>query len=160
VNRLAGFALLVAVALTVGACRTSQPLPSPLDRAYDVEPDWTNAQHLVYLNYAQAQGKRLFYVYCVWCHADATPAGPSNRSNINPLPALANDGATLNPMSDAMLRNYITLGGSAMGKSGAMPAWGKTLSQEQVQDLIAFLRAIAQPPYHPPAVPGPAYNVK
>lgn len=160
-NRLICVALLVAVTLTLGSCRKSnQATPGPLDRAYDVEPDWNDAQHLIPLNYTEAQGKRLFYTYCVWCHADATPAGPSNRSNISPPPPLANDGAALNPMSNAMLRNTITLGGSAMGKSGMMPAWGKTLSQEDVNALIAFMRAIAQPPYSPPATPGPQYNVR
>jgi cytochrome c5 len=160
-NRFASLALLIAAPLALGACRKShQPPANPLDRAYDVEPDWNDAQHLIPLNYTQAQGKRLFYTYCVWCHADSTPAGPSNRSNINPPPALANDGATLNPMSDELLRNTITLGGSAMGKSGMMPAWGNTLSQKDVDALIAFLRAIAQPSYTPPARPGPQYNVK
>jgi cytochrome c5 len=160
-SRLACLALLFAGSLALGACRKSPQLPpNPLNRAYDVEPDWNDAQHLIPLNYTQAQGKRLFYTYCVWCHADSTPAGPSNRSNINPPPPLANDGATLNPMSDAMLRNTITLGGSAMGKSAMMPAWGKTLSQQDVQALIAFLRAIAQPAYTPPPTPGPQYNIK
>jgi hypothetical protein len=31
----------------------------------------------------------------VWCHADSTPAGPSNRSNVTPNPALFNDGSLL-----------------------------------------------------------------
>ena len=160
-KRLACLALLVVASLAVGSCRKSnQPPPDQLAGAYDVEPDWNDAQHLIPLNYTQAQGKRLFYTYCVWCHADATPAGPSNRSNINPPPPLANDGATLNPMSDEFLRNSITLGGSALGKSGMMPAWGKTLSQQDVDALIAFLRVIAQPPYTVPAHPGPQYNVK
>ncbi|MGB8474784.1 MAG: cytochrome c [Candidatus Acidiferrum sp.] len=160
-KRLACLTLFVLASLALGSCRKSkQPPPDPLARAYDVEPDWNDAQHLIPLNYTQAQGKRLFYTYCVWCHADSTAAGPSNRSNINPTPPLANDGAIFNPMSDELLRNSITLGGSAMGKSGMMPAWGKTLSQEDVNALIAFLRAIAQPPYTAPAHPGPQYNVK
>ena len=67
--------LLLAASLGLGACgKSGQAPPSPLDRAYDVEPDWNDAQHLIALNYTQAQGKRLFYTYCVWCHADATPA--------------------------------------------------------------------------------------
>jgi cytochrome c5 len=161
-KRLGCLALALGALFLAGACGKSKAIapPSPLDRAYDVEPDWSDAQHLIPLNYTQAQGKRLFYTYCVWCHADSTPAGPSNRSNINPLPPLANDGATFNSMSDELLRNTITLGGSAMGKSGMMPAWGKTLTQKQVQELIAYLRAIAQPPYTPPARPGPQYNVR
>jgi len=153
--------VLLLVAAVMGACRKApQPAHDLVSRAYDVEPDWNDAQHLISLNYTQAQGKRLFYTYCVWCHADSTPAGPSNRSNLTPTPALGNDGATLNLMSDELLRNTITLGGSAMGKSAMMPPWGRTLSQKDVQALIAFLRAIAQPPYAPPTRPGPQYNVK
>lgn len=160
-RRLGCLALLGAVSLALGSCRKgNQPATDPLVGAYDVEADWNDPQHVIPLNYTQAQGKRLFYTYCVWCHADTTPAGPSNRSNMNPPAPLANDGATLNTMSDEMLRNTITLGGSAMGKSGMMPAWGKTLSQQDVQALIAFLRAVAQPPYTPPVRPGPQYNVK
>jgi cytochrome c5 len=160
-RHLARAAVCVLVCLSLSSCRKpQQPARDPVSRAYDVEPDWNDAQHLIPLNYAQAQGKRVFYTYCVWCHADATPAGPSNRSNLNPVPALGNDGATLNPMSDELLRNTITLGGSAMGKSAMMPGWGHTLSQKEINEVILFLRAIAQPAYAPPARPGPQYNVK
>jgi mono/diheme cytochrome c family protein len=161
-KRLASAALLVTASMCV-SCRKTPPAPakaSATPSAYDIEPDWNDPQRVIPLSYTQAQGKRLFYQYCVWCHADATPAGPSNRSNLNPTPALANDGATLNPMSDDLLRNTITLGGSAMGKSAMMPPWGRTLSQKEVDAVIAFVRAIAQPPYSPPARPGPQYNAK
>jgi len=158
---LARVVFLLFVAAALGSCRKPQePAPDLVSRAYDGEPDWNDATHVIPLNYTQAQGKRLFYTYCVWCHADSTPAGPSNRSNLTPSPALANDGATLNAMSDELLRNTITLGGSAMGKSAMMPPWGRTLSQKDVDALIAFMRAIAQPPYTAPARPGPQYNVK
>jgi len=83
----------------------------------------------------------------VWCHADATPAGPSNRSNLTPTPPLLNDGEKLNPESDEFMQNIITLGGSALGKSAMMPPYGKTLSTQEITAAIAFNRAIAQPPY-------------
>lgn len=124
-----------------------------LQKAYDVEPDWNDQQRLIPLNYQQAKGKRLFYQYCVWCHADSTPAGPSNRSNLNPSPALMNDGAILNGQSDESLQKIISLGGSAVGKSAMMPPFGRTLTSGEIQALIAYTRAIAQPPYHPPALP-------
>ena len=132
----------------------------PLSRAYDTEQDWNDSQRVIPLSYQQAQGKRVFYQYCVWCHADATPAGPSNRSNLNPAPPLANDGAVFNSLSDDLLRNTITLGGSAVGKSALMPPWGNTLKQDDINAVIAFYRAIAQPPYQPPARPGPQYSVR
>lgn len=134
--------------------------PDPLLNAYDVEQDWNDSSHSIPLNYQQAQGKRIFYEKCVWCHADSTPAGPSNRSNLNPTPPLANDGATFNALSEDFLRNVITVGGGAMGKSAIMPAWGRTLTQGEVEAVITYIRAVAQPPYRPPARPGPRYSTR
>lgn len=132
----------------------------PLLAAYDSEADWVDSQKVIPLGYQQAQGRRVFYQYCVWCHADATPAGPSNRSNLTPVPPLLNDGATLNTESDEFMQNVITLGGSAMGKSPMMPPYGRTLSAEEIRSVIAFVRAVAQPPYQPSGRPGSQYSAK
>jgi mono/diheme cytochrome c family protein len=121
---------------------------------YDSEPDWTDGAKLIPLGYQEAQGKRLFYQYCVWCHADATPAGPSNRSNLTPVPSLINDGEKLNGESDESLLKIISLGGSAQGKSAMMPPYGKTLSPGEIKAVISFMRAIAQPAYQRPGRPG------
>ena len=158
---LVGFLALLAGAGASG-CRnhTESVKADPLLAAYDSEPDWNDAQKIIPLGYQQAQGKRVFYQYCVWCHADATPAGPSNRSNLTPVPALMNDGATLNTESDEFIQNIITLGGSAMGKSAMMPPYGRTLSAEEIRSVIAFTRAIAQPPYEPTGRPASQYSAK
>lgn len=161
-KRIVTFFLVLAAGATLAACGKKQTVQTddPLLNAYDMEQDWTNPDLKIALSYQQAQGKRLFYEKCVWCHADATPAGPSNRMNVTPAPPLLNDGATLNTLSDQYLQNVITLGGSAMGKSAMMPPWGETLTQPEIQALIAFIRAIAQPPYQPPAQPASQYSVK
>jgi len=158
--------LLISVLLLaitgLAACSKENPPPAanPLRNAYDSEIDWNDPQRIIPLTYEQAQGKRIFYQQCVWCHADSTPAGPSNRSNVTPAPALFNDGSLLNSQSDEFLQNIITLGGSALGKSAMMPPYGKTLSQGDIRSLIAFARAIAVPPYQPAARPGPKYSEK
>ncbi len=154
--------LLASIVISLPACRGKilAAKADPLAKAYDTEADWNDPQKVVPLNYQQAQGKRLFYTYCVWCHADATPAGPSNRSNVTPTPSLMNDGAILNGLSDEYMENMITLGGAALGKSAMMPPWGRTLSQDEIRSVMAFTRAIAQPPYQLPARPGPKYLVK
>lgn len=159
-------ALLIAGTIAVLFCapgcrkKAAPATADPLAQAYDSETDWNDPQHVIALNYQQAQGKRIFYAQCVWCHADATPAGPSNRSNVTPAPALMNDGAALNGLRDEYMQNIITLGGSAMGKSAMMPPYGQSLMPEEIHAVIAFARAIAQPPYQPPARPGPPYPGK
>ena len=60
--------LLLATGLAT-SCRRSHAVaatPDPLASAYDSEPDWNDAAHVIPLNYQQAQGKRVFYEYCVW----------------------------------------------------------------------------------------------
>jgi hypothetical protein len=41
-----------------------------------------------------------------------------------------------------------------------MPPYGKTLSAGEIQAVIAFTRAIAQPPYQRPGRPGSQYTAK
>jgi len=164
-------AKLMMVALLVGSvlcvlalsgCKKSAAVVKPDEAfgAYDTEPDWNDSTKLIKLGYQESQGKRVFYQYCVWCHADSTPAGPSNRGNVTPMPPLMNEGEKLNGESDEYMQNIITLGGSALGKSAMMPPYGKTLSSEEIKAVIAFTRAIAQPAYQKPGRPGSQYTTK
>lgn len=141
--------LIIPAFLILPSCQRKAAVSTanPNLNAYDVEQSSTDPQRLIPLNYQQAQGKRVFNNNCVWCHADATQAGPSNRSNLSPTPPLFTDGETFNSLSDDSMRNTITLGGSAMGKSAIMPPWGKTLTPEEIRAVLAYARAVAQPPY-------------
>lgn len=164
-SKLAMMALLACSALCVLAlsgCRKSAAAVSPdaAFGAYDTEPDWNDNSKVIDLGYQESQGKRVFYLYCVWCHADASPAGPSNRSNVTPTPPLMNDGDKLNSESNEFMQNIITLGGSALGRSAMMPPYGKTLSAEEIKAVIAFTRAIAQPAYQKAGRPGSQYTTK
>ena len=164
-SKLLMIALLAASVLcmlVLSGCknRAAAVNPEVAFGAYDTEPDWNDSTKLVNLGYQESQGKRVFYQYCVWCHADATPAGPSNRSNVTPMPPLMNDGEKLNGESDEYLQNIITLGGSALGKSAMMPPYGKTLSAGEITAVIAFTRAVAQPAYQKPGRPGSQYTGK
>ena len=60
-----------------------------------------------------------------------------------------NDGAVLNQESDAFLQKVIAEGGKAAGKSEMMPPYGKSLTPDEIRDLIAYIRVIAVPAYRP-----------
>jgi mono/diheme cytochrome c family protein len=154
--------LTVTSVLPISGCkkRATSVDPEVAFGAYAIEPDWNDSAKFVHLGYQESQGQHVFYQYCVWCHADATPAGPSNRSSVIPIPPLMNDGEKLNGRSDEYMQNIVTLGGIALGKSAMMPAYGKTLSPEEITAVIAFTRAIAQPAYQKPGRPGSPYTGK
>jgi mono/diheme cytochrome c family protein len=62
-----------------------------------------------------------------------------------------NDGAILNAESDASLHKIIAFGGPAAGKSAMMPPYGLSLRDEEIDDLVAYIRVIATPEYHKPS---------
>jgi mono/diheme cytochrome c family protein len=139
---------ILATLFLSGCSKTSATgSPEKAFGAYDSESDWNDATKSIKLGYQESQGKRVFYQYCVWCHADATPAGPSNCSHVTPVPSLMNDGEKLNPETDEYLQNIIALGGSALGKSAMMPPYGNTLAPHENKAVIAYTRAIANPEY-------------
>jgi mono/diheme cytochrome c family protein len=99
------------------------------------------------LGYQQTLGRVLNDKYCDRCHnPESTVERVSNYDNLEVKPHPFTDGDTLNKMSDADLAAIITNGGPALQKSALMPAWGNTLSKSDVQALIAYIRAVADPP--------------
>jgi mono/diheme cytochrome c family protein len=43
---------------------------------------------------------------------------------------------------DDYLYGVIAEGGVSVGKSSYMPAWGKTLSEQDIRDIIAHIRSL------------------
>lgn len=99
------------------------------------------------LGYQQRLGRLLNEQYCDRCHnPESTVERVSNFDNLEVKPHPFTEGDTLNNMSDSDLTAIITYGGAAINKSALMPAWGNTLSKADVQALIAYVRAVSDPP--------------
>ncbi len=99
------------------------------------------------LGYQQTLGRRLNDQYCDRCHnSESTAERVSNYDNLDVKPHPFSEGETLNKMTDADLTAIITYGGPALNKSALMPAWGNTLKKSDIQALIAYIRAVADPP--------------
>lgn len=100
------------------------------------------------LGYEQTLGKAVNEQYCIRCHnSESTPERVSNFDNLSPAPHEFTDGAALNRMTEADLTNMITHGGPALNKSAQMPAYVATLKPEEIKAVIAYIRAVADPPY-------------
>ena len=98
---------------------------------------------------SQAEGKKLYTNFCSACHGDTGKGdGPSGRA-LPARPADHTNGAVMNQMNDKFLVDLITKGGSAVGKSSFMPAWGGSFNDKQIRDVLAYIRGLAVPPYRP-----------
>ena len=97
----------------------------------------------------QLQGKKLYTSYCVGCHGEAGKGdGPAAKA-LPVRPANHTDGTVMNQLPDKFLIEIISKGGGAVGKSPVMPAWGGQFNEKQMRDIVAYVRSLAQPPYHP-----------
>ena len=94
-----------------------------------------------------AEGKRLYSTYCTSCHGDTGKGDGTAGASLPVKPADHTNGAVMNKLSDSFLINIISKGGSGAGKSTFMPSWGGALNDQQIRDIVAYIRSIAVPPY-------------
>lgn len=84
------------------------------------------------------RGSIVFRTYCVLCHG-ADGRGDGRAAKLyTPRPA----NLTVSPFGDAYKEMIIRGGGASVGRSSFMPPWGGELSEEQIQDLVIFLREL------------------
>jgi mono/diheme cytochrome c family protein len=85
-------------------------------------------------------GKQLYAANCASCHGvEAMGDGPASAS-LNPQPKpLAME---MKALSDDYLYWRIAEGGAFSPFSSAMPAWKRSLSEDEIWQIIAFLRTL------------------
>ncbi len=105
------------------------------------------------LDYQQVLGRELNEKYCSRCHnSESTAEKVSNHDNLSVPPHSFSDGAAQNRFSRANLVAIIAHGGAALGKSAEMPPYSPTLSPTDIDALVAYIRAVSDPPYRPQGV--------
>ena len=97
----------------------------------------------------QSGGRKLYLTYCSSCHGDKGKGDGPAAQSLPVKPADHTNGAVMNPLTDKFLLEIISKGGSAVGKSAMMPGWGGQFKEKQFQDILAYVRSIATPPYKP-----------
>jgi mono/diheme cytochrome c family protein len=82
-------------------------------------------------------GETIFLRYCQGCHGpDGRGGGKGFMPHVGPL---ARKGY-IETVPDEYLAAVITEGGLAVGKSAYMPSWRTTLTEQDIADVIAFIR--------------------
>lgn len=93
------------------------------------------------------RGMFLFTTYCTACHGDEGkgdgPMAPRLVRDFKALPTDFSNPAWQNSRSDKDITTIIRSGGKAAHRSQFMPAWGLTLTEGQVTDLLAFIRDLS-----------------
>ena len=88
------------------------------------------------------QGKKLYGQFCASCHGQSGKGDGAAAAALNPKPRDHTDKDYMSKMSDADMLKVIKNGGASIGKSPLMPPWGGALKDDQIQDVIAYIRTL------------------
>jgi mono/diheme cytochrome c family protein len=84
----------------------------------------------------------LYQTYCAACHGNKGEADGWNADRLPVLPTKHANGAYMATRPDGTLFDGIYAGGYILNKSHVMPAWGETLSAQQIQELVDYMRVL------------------
>jgi mono/diheme cytochrome c family protein len=94
------------------------------------------------LSYELRLGKQVFQHYCLICHGETGAGDGFNAFNVEPHPRDLGDPAFQKAKADADLKDTIRRGGVGVGLSPMMPPWGKTLTADQIDQVVGYLRTL------------------
>src|SRR5438552_10082182 len=86
-------------------------------------------------------GAQVYAQRCALCHGPTGHGDGPAAASLNPKPRNHTDGSYMNNRTDDQMLEVIRNG------KGAMPAWGKVLSDEEIHAVLKHVRSLAVPPY-------------
>ena len=91
---------------------------------------------------AESSGREIFRIHCVMCHGENGAGDGPVASSLKPKPV--SFAADQDKLSDAYLYWRISEGGLMKPFSSAMPSWKSILSEEEIWQMISYLRTLEE----------------
>src|SRR5476649_2017490 len=88
-----------------------------------------------------------YKAYCVQCHGMEGSGKGINIRDMSVQPRDHTDAKAMSGRSDDAIFKVIKEGGPSIDKSVLMPPWGDTFSDEEIRDLVAYLRQLCKCSY-------------
>ncbi|MDQ6976127.1 MAG: cytochrome c [Mariprofundaceae bacterium] len=93
---------------------------------------------------AGEKAKDNYRVYCIQCHGMQGDGMGLNIRDMSVQPRDHTDVKSMASRTDTELFKVIKEGGVAINKSSLMPPWGDTLSDDEIHDLVQYLRTLCK----------------
>jgi mono/diheme cytochrome c family protein len=116
------------------------PAAGDTTRVVDSTAETVPVQHEKLLSYEASQGALLYGKYCAVCHGEQGKGDGFNAYNLDPHPRDFSDSTYMKALSDDQILRTIGGGGRSVNKSPLMPAYGWTLSKQQIRYVMAYVR--------------------
>ena len=98
---------------------------------------------------AEIKAPEQFTTFCAPCHGPAGEGNGPAAAVMDPKPRNFTDGKRMNARTDAQLINVIKNGSAAEKFSPQMIGYSSMLNDQEIKDIVAFIRSLAVPKYQP-----------
>jgi cytochrome c oxidase cbb3-type subunit 3 len=89
-------------------------------------------------------GRQVYSRYCSVCHGLEGKGDGFNAYTLDPRPRDFTDSAFISQVDSALMVEVITKGGRVANLSPLMPAWGHTLTGDDITDVSAYVLHLAR----------------
>lgn len=89
-------------------------------------------------------GMEIFIINCATCHGETGQGDGPASPGLDPKPADLTDNSMMQSLSDGYLFWRIEEGGTMEPFNSAMPAWGDQLTEDQIWQVISYLRSLSE----------------
>lgn len=91
-----------------------------------------------------AKGKAAYNQFCVSCHGPAGKGDGPAAAALNPKPKDLTNKGYVAGLKDDYFFKITKEGGTAVQKSPLMPPWGASLKEDDIRNVIAYIRSLAK----------------
>lgn len=140
------FFTAISLEICGGCSRPSGPVADFRDSTRAFRQMIENPYGGLGLNRAEFAGRMVFTKYCGVCHGlegDGKGFNAFNlQSSFGVQPTDFTDSSMMAALTDGTMIVAVSKGGRAANKSQYMPPWGGILNSEEVENVVAYVRAL------------------
>lgn len=97
-----------------------------------------------YGNTAYPHAERNYDTYCAQCHGSQRNGKGVNAPSMAVQPRDHSDGKAMGDLPNDQIFKAIKEGGTAVNKSVLMPTWGKVLTDDEITEMVSYLREVCK----------------
>ena len=91
-----------------------------------------------------AKGKAAFATYCASCHGNVGKGDGPAGTALNPKPKDLSNAEYASKLTDQYMIDITKKGGAALGKSALMPPWGTALKDDDIKNVVEYIRSLSK----------------
>lgn len=93
---------------------------------------------------AYPRAEHNYDTYCAQCHGSQRNGKGVNAPSMAVQPRDHSDAKAMGDLPNDQIFKAIKEGGTAVNKSVLMPTWGKVLNDDEINEMVAYLREVCK----------------